>query len=271
MYQGNSPTSVQKPLPTMYDLPSEYPEELGLPDEFHAFQPQLLRETCQLPDYSADDIFIGTDINVYYDSRHTPWHKRPDWFLVLGVPQAKQQEDLRWSYVIWQEGVSPFLVVELLSPGTEDEDLGRSLRQINQPPGKWEVYERILRVPYYVVFDRYENNFRLFQLTATRYQELEITDNRYWFEELDLGLGVWEGDFQAATGQWLRWYDAAGHWIPTSAEFAEQEKQRAEQETQRANQETQRANQEAQRADREQQRAERLAERLRELGVDPEI
>jgi hypothetical protein len=34
-------------LPTMYDLPSENPEEPGLPDEFHDFQPQLLRETCQ--------------------------------------------------------------------------------------------------------------------------------------------------------------------------------------------------------------------------------
>ncbi|MGB7416131.1 MAG: Uma2 family endonuclease, partial [Thermosynechococcaceae cyanobacterium] len=66
MVQGNSPTSVQKPLPTMYDLPSEYPEELGLPDEFHDFQPQLLRETCQLPAYLADNIFIGTDINLYY-------------------------------------------------------------------------------------------------------------------------------------------------------------------------------------------------------------
>ena len=148
MYQSNSPKSLQKPLPTMYDLPSEYPEEPGLPDEFHDFQPQLLRETCQLKTYSVDDIFIGTDLNVYYGSRHPQWHKRPDWFLVLGVPKAKQQEDLRWSYAIWQEGVSPFLVVELLSPGTEDEDLGRSLREIQQPPGKWEVYERILRVPY---------------------------------------------------------------------------------------------------------------------------
>ncbi len=242
MYQSNSPLSVQNPLPTMYDLPSEYPEEPGLPDEFHNFQPQLLRETCQLKTYSVDNIFIGTDLNVYYDSRHPQWHKRPDWFLVLGVPSAKRQEDLRWSYVIWQEGVTPFLVVELLSPDTEDEDLGRSLRDIQQPPGKWEVYERILRVPYYAVFDRYEHSFRLFQLLATRYQELEIIEDRYWFEELELGLGIWQGEFQASYGSWLRWYDRPDNWIPTSAELARQEKQRAEQ----------------------------LAERLRELGIDPE-
>ena len=207
----------------MYDLPSEYPEELGLPDEFHDFQPQLLRETCRLTTYDPSNIFIGTDLNIYYDSRHTQWHKRPDWFLVLGVPQAQQQEDLRWSYVIWQEGVSPFLVVELLSPGTEDEDLGRAPRRIDQPPGKWDVYERLLRVPYYVVFDRYQNGFRLFKLTGVRYEEESITDNRYWFEDLGLGLGLWQGRFQGATGIWLRWYNASGDWISTLAELAKQE------------------------------------------------
>ena len=256
MYSRHSPQSVQQPLPTMYDLPSEYPEEPGLPDEFHDFQPQLLRETCRVQTYAADEIFIGTDLNIYYDSRHPLWHKRPDWFLVLGVSQAKQQKDLRWSYVIWQEGVNPFLVVELLSPGTEDEDLGNSIREINKPPGKWEIYERILRVPYYVVFDRYANQFRLFRLSATQYQEIKIVDNCYWFEELDLGLGVWPGDFQGATGHWLRWYDTSSKWIPTAAELAGQERQRADTERQRA--------------DTERQRAEKLSERLRELGIDPD-
>lgn len=46
---------------------------------------------------------------------------------------------------------------ELLSPGTEKEDLGQTLRDVNQPPSKWEVYEQILRVPYYIVFNRYNN------------------------------------------------------------------------------------------------------------------
>ncbi|MEM9908784.1 MAG: Uma2 family endonuclease [Cyanobacteria bacterium P01_D01_bin.44] len=261
MYQSNSPQpdsprALQKPLPTMYDLPSEYPEDPGLPDEFHEFQPQLLRETCQINTHPVDRILIGTDLNIHYDSRQPHWYKRPDWFLVLGVPKAKQQEDLRWSYVIWQEMVSPFLVIELLSPGTEAEDLGQTLREVSQPPGKWEVYEQILRVPYYAVFDRYKNRFRLFQLMTTRYQEVSIIDNRYWFEELNLGLGVWQGEYQEADGQWLRWYDANDCWIPTSAELAEQEKQRAEQEKQRAEQ--------------EKQRADRLAERLRELGIDPD-
>ena len=82
----------------MYDLPSEYPEELGLPDEFHYFQPHLLRETCQPTTYPLEKVFVGSDLNVYYDVHHPLWHKRPDWFLVLGVERARQQSDLRWGY-----------------------------------------------------------------------------------------------------------------------------------------------------------------------------
>lgn len=35
MYQTDPPRSPKEVLPTMYDLPSEDPEEPGLPDEFH--------------------------------------------------------------------------------------------------------------------------------------------------------------------------------------------------------------------------------------------
>jgi len=48
MYQSDvyskpsyEPLPPQQTLPTMYDLPSEDPEEPGLPDEFHLLQPEL--------------------------------------------------------------------------------------------------------------------------------------------------------------------------------------------------------------------------------------
>ncbi len=263
MYQPNSPQSAKETLPTMCDLPSEDPEESGLPDQFHDFQPQLLRETFAPERYRPDQVLIATDLNLYYDVDHTLWYKRPDWFVVLGKSAARFQQDLRLSYVIWQEGVVPFLIVELLSPGTEAEDLGQTLREVNTPPTKWQVYEQVLRVPYYALFDRYQNQFRLFRLVATRYEAVSLPEQRFWFAEIELGLGVWQGDYQKTTGLWLRWYDAAGRWVATAEERAEQEHQRAEQERQRAEQEYQRAEQERQRADR-------LAARLRELGLDPE-
>ncbi len=262
LHDPNLPPPPEAILPTMYELPSEDPEEPGLPDEFHDFQPQLLRETCQPSTYPSDQVFIGSDLNLYYDSRHPQWHKRPDWFLVVGVPRAQTQQDLRLSYVIWIEGVVPFLVVELLSPGTETEDLGQALREVNQPPTKWQTYEQILRVPYYVIFDRYQNQLRVFQLVGTHYQEMTVPEQRCWFADLQLGIGVWQGVYQDAEGLWLRWYDAS-QWIPTAAERAEQESTRVQQERQRTEQERQRAEQERQRADR-------LAAKLRELGIDPE-
>jgi Uma2 family endonuclease len=195
-------------------------------------------------------------LNLYYDSRHPLWYKRPDWFLVLGASPARRQEDLRLSYVTWQEVIVPFLVVELLSPGTEAEDLGQTLREVKQPPTKWQVYEQLLRIPYYVVFDRYENQLRAFQLVATRYEPLTLEDQRFWFTEIQLGLGVWQGSYRSTEGLWLRWYDTAGNWLSLPSEQLQQAQQRAESAEQWAEQ--------------ERQRAERLAAQLRQLGIDPE-
>ena len=243
--QSEPPLSPRETLPTMYDLPSEDPEEPGLPDEFHDLQPELLRSTFRPPNYPPEEVFCGSDINIYYDVRHQNWYKRPDWFGVVGVPRLYNETDLRLSYVIWQEGVSPSVVVELLSPGTEKEDLGQTTRESNSPPTKWEVYSRILRVPYYVVFDRYTDNLRAFALVSGNYQELQLTEPRIWMPALELGLGVWHGEYQGISRLWLRWYDAQGNWIATEAEMQRQRAELAE------------------------QRAEYLAQRLRELGIEP--
>jgi len=236
-------------LPTMYDLPSEDPEEPGLPDLFHDLQPQLLDLTFDSPLYPVEQRLIAKDLNLYYDSHHTNWYKHPDWFLVLGTGRFKQQQDLRLSYLIWQERISPFLVIELLSPGTEQEDLGQTLREVNQPPTKWQVYEQILRVPHYVVYDRYNNQFRAFHLKGSQYQSLSLPEEKLWFEPLGLGLGKWQGIYEGVEGLWLRWYDRQGNWIPTPTERA----------------------QEAENAlALERQKREALLERLRAMGIDPE-
>ena len=60
-------------------------------------------------------------------------------------------------------------------------------------------------------------------------------------EELELGLGLWQGSSQQITGLWLCWYNAAG-WVLTRKEQVEQERQRAD----------------------------KLAEYLRSQGIDPD-
>jgi Uma2 family endonuclease len=266
----------------MYDLPSEDPEEPGLPDEFHDYQPHLLRETFQPPGYMPDRFFVATDLNLYYTVDHPTWHKRPDWFAVLGASRLYEGRDLRLSYVIWQEAAAPYVVVELLSPSTEREDLGHTERTPDEPPSKWTVYEQILQIPYYVVFSRYTDEVRYFALRDSRYREMQVPEQRLWLPEAGVGLGLWFGTYEGIERQWLRCYDASGAWILTPHEReqqraeqerrrAEEQYQRAEQEHQRAEQERQRAEEQHQRAEQAQQRAERLAAQLKALGINPEL
>jgi len=246
MFQIDPPPPPKEVLPTMYNLPSEDSEEPGLPDQFHIWQPRLLEDTFQPPNYESDEVFIASDLNLYYDARNHLWYKRPDWFAVLGASRLYQERDLRLSYVVWQEGINPTVVVELLSPGTEKEDLGQTLREVNQPPSKWEVYERILRIPYYIIFDRYNNKLQIFQNIAGRYQEISFTQTPVWLPSVELAIGLWQGTFQGIERLWLRWYDRQGNLIPTPAEKSQQQ------------------------LEQQRTKAERLAAKLRELGVNPE-
>ncbi|MEM7796592.1 MAG: Uma2 family endonuclease [Cyanobacteria bacterium P01_C01_bin.118] len=225
--QSDPPRPASEILPTMYDLPSENPEESGLPDEFHDHQPELLSITLKLADYSANNYFTGKNLNLYYDVRHPNWYKRPDWFLLVGVPRLYENKDMRLSYVVWQEGVHPYVVVELLSPDTRKEDLGEVQPPLGSPPAKWAVYEQILRVPYYIAFDRYTDEFRAFKLNAGSYEILSLPEGRLWMPELKIGLGLWQGSYKQVERLWLRWYDSSGDWLPTPDEQIERERQRA--------------------------------------------
>jgi len=254
--QSDPPLSPRQSLPTMYDLPSDNPLEPGLPDEFHLLQPQLLLLTFQPPNWEPDLVFSAANLNLYYNVRHPQWYNRPDWFGVVGVPRLYDGHDLRLSYVIWQEGVSPAIVVELLSPGTENQDLGEELRQPGEPPTKWTVYEQILRIPYYVVFSRYTNQLQAFELVGGYYQPVALVEGRLPIPPLELSLGLWQGSYRGIERLWLRWLTLEGELIP----LADEELIAAKQEVSAAKQEASAAK----------QRAEQLAARLRELGIDPE-
>jgi Uma2 family endonuclease len=277
--QNNPPLSPRETLPTMYDLPSEDGEEPGLPDEYHLWQSQLCSATFCPPIFPAERVFVASDLNLYYDPQHTGWYKRPDWFAVVGVSRLYEERELRLSYVMWQEGVRPIVAIEFLSPSTRDEDLGKSQRKGEQP-SKWEVYEQILGIPYYIVFDRYTNELQAFQLQGNRYHPMNLTEPKVWIPPLEIGLGLWQGNYRGER-LWLRWYDVQGNWIPTEAERERQEKEQVQQELERERQskeltmqelEKQRQSKELamQELEKERQRAEQLALLLRQVGIEPE-
>jgi Uma2 family endonuclease len=262
--QSDPPLPPHLNLPTMYDLPSENPEEPGLPDYFHFLQPLLLFLTFQPTNWNPDLVFSAADLNLYYDVKHPQWYKRPDWFGVVGVGQLYQGQDLRLSYVTWQESANPFVVVELLSPGTEDEDLGETEQQENKPPTKWKVYEEILRVPYYIVFSRYTNEVQPYHLVGGRYEAMNFSsDGRLDMPRLGLSLGLWQGAFRGVDRLWLRWFTLEGELIQTPEERAESAEQKAVEAEQKAAEAEQKAAE-------EKIRAEKFAEQLRQLGINPD-
>ncbi|MEB3294460.1 MAG: Uma2 family endonuclease [Synechococcales bacterium] len=223
-------------LPTMYDLPSEDPTEPGFPDEFHDLQPQLLSRTLSLSQYLPHQVFTASDLNLYYDPSRFNWYKRPDWFLVVGGFRLYKGHSARSSYVLWDEQVSPWVVIEFLSPGTEAEDLGRfhsrpPQTEPGKPPCKFEVYEQIVQIPHYIVYDETKRLLRYFRLTAGGYGEQAIAPNnpRLWIPELDIGLGIWESTFDLLPQAWLRWCDRSGNFFPTDTEAERQAKEIAQQ------------------------------------------
>lgn len=273
---ASRPLKQAPALPTMYDLPSENPEDPGLPDYFHYLQPHLLDVTLQ-SDIPSDQFFSTGDMNLYYDLAHPMWYKRPDWFLVLDVPRLYQQRDSRLSYVLWDEQLPPYIVVELISPGTEKEDLGQTRHQPNRPPTKWMVYEQLVKVPYYVIFNRYTDALTMYQLVGSRYRQIISPDNRLWLPRLELGLSLWQGTYRGLTRSWLRWYDRSGEWILTPEEEtlqqivrADEQTARADEQTTRADEQTARADEQTARADEQTARAELYAAKLRALGLDPD-
>jgi hypothetical protein len=54
----STPQPPKETLPTMRDLPSQHPDDPGLPDVFHVLQPEVLRRTCRSPNCPIVRMFM---------------------------------------------------------------------------------------------------------------------------------------------------------------------------------------------------------------------
>ena len=217
---------------------------------------------------------IGQDSGIYWRLTNPPLEgcKAPDWFYVPDVPPLVNGERRR-SYVLWQEIETPVVLLEFASRnGSEERD--RTPWQ-----GKFWVYERGIKSPYYGIFSLIDNSLEVFQLVGIRYKRMIPNENgRYPIVPLGLELGTWEGEYGGRPNRtWLRWFEPNGALLPTGhelaaaahliAESARQSAALAKQEADRSKQEADLAKQQA--AIAEAQTA-TLAAKLRELGVDPQ-
>jgi Uma2 family endonuclease len=171
--------------------------------------------------------------------------KAPDWAYIPSI-KVSRNEVIR-SYTPQLQGENPTLVMEFLS----DTEGSEYSMKPTYPPGKWFFYQKILKVPNYVIFEPNQGFLEVYHLDSSGEYQLQNTNEqeRYWIEEMSLFLGIWQGTREQRTGFWLRWWNAQGELLLWGSELANLEKQRAEQ---------------------EKQRADRLAAQLRSLGFEPE-
>lgn len=207
------------------------------------------------------------NVGLFYGLRQPP--VVPDMMLALDIPGLGpdlSQKSNR-SYFVWvQDGKPPVVAIEIVSnrEGGEDDE-------------KRQKYAAI-GITYYVIFDPWrllsERILRIYQFHGLTQGYIEQIGGI--LEAAQLGLTLWQGEYEGEDGLWLRWTTRDGRLIPTGMELAQQEQQRAtdaEQHAlaaeQRAVDAEQRAVDAEQRMEQERQRAKQLAVRLRELGIEP--
>ncbi|WP_404785016.1 Uma2 family endonuclease [Altericista sp. CCNU0014] len=223
---------------------------------------------------------IGQDSGIYWRLVDPPEKgaESPDWFYVPNVPPTLDGK-LRRSYVLWKEYVAPLIAIEFVSgDGSEERDRTPPSQSEGNRVGKFWVYEKAIRIPYYAIYEAEKAQVEVYHLQDDTYQPIAANERgHYPIPPLGIELGIWQGRYQNAELAWLRCWDGSGNLLLHGEEQAIQERQRAEQERQRAEQEQQRAEQEQQRAEQEWQRAEqerqqreRLEMFLRSQGFDPD-
>lgn len=218
-------------LPSSEELPDS--DDTPVDNELQDLIPGLLKAILALEWKDRWDWFFGVDMGVYYEPDQPAIV--PDGFLSLGVERFTDEE-LRLSYVLWEERQMPILVLEVVS----QKHRGEYSR-------KKQMYAD-LGVLYYAVYSsrrRKKPPLEVYRLVNGKY-ELQ-PGNPVWLPDIGLGIGRERGNYQGITREWLYWYNAQKQRLLTPEERILQ----AEQRTLEA-----------------EQRAKRLEERLRSLGVN---
>ena len=178
----------------------------------------------------------AANIAVYYQISEP--QVVPDMLLSLDVePASDWWEKKNRSYFVWEFGKPPDVVIEIVS-NTKGQEGGEKL-----------VKYAWMRAEYYAIFDPKQqisdDVLRVYELQGGRY----VQRQDWKLAGVQLGLTLWDGEFEGRQDTWLRWTDVEGKLIPTGKEQADLERMQKEAAL---------------------EKAERLAAKLKELGIDPD-
>ena len=248
-------------LPSAKDLSDS--DETPVDNELQDLIPALLK--AMLAEIWAErmDWFFGVDMGIYHDPNQPVIV--PDGFLSIDVPRIID-EDLRLSYVLWEEQQVPTLVLEVVSKQRRGEY-----------DKKKQEYAQ-LGVLYYAIYNPLRKRKPKLEVYGLQQGQYELLSGEpVWLSELNLGLGRARGTNQGITREWLYWYDENGERYPTPQERTERQQQRAEmaelerdRQQARADIAEERAENAEQERDRLQSELQQLRELLRQANIDPE-
>ncbi len=198
----------------------------------HFYQMAVLLESLNLAWKDRQDYFAAGNMFVYYSQLQAKKNdfRGPDVFVVLDTVWKERK-----SWVVWEEGgKTPDVVIELISPSTEQTDRGEKMR----------IYSKLLKVGHYYLFDPFTKTLEGYELDPKTWTYRPLHPDRRGRLRCP-SLGLWldpvPGEYEKVRTEWLRWIDENGHVLPHRGEVARAEAQRAEAEAQRAEAEAQRA------------------------------
>ena len=239
-------------------LPPPFPDHTQLPESDGSFvknfqeHPQSIILTDSLTPvlerlHPDGQYAIGQDCGIYWRETDPPeaGAEAPDWFYVGNVPPDLEGQ-VRRSYVLWREFISPLIALEFASGnGSEECDrtpLSRANLDRGKRPGKLWVYEQIINIPYYGIYVIQTGNLEMYNLSNGTYQLMAPNERgHYPVDRLGVELGLWQGSYQNQQQLWLRWWDAEGNLLLTGWEQTELERVHRERERERAERERERA------------------------------
>ncbi len=180
----------------------DYPTSDGNPlgeTDLHRSVMVVTIETLKMH-FAGQQVYVSGNLFLYYRPGNKRRHVSPDVFVTRGLEQRDRD-----SYLLWEEGRAPNVVIEVTCQSTRDEDL----------EDKLEIYRDEIQVAEYFLFDPrseyLDAALQGYRLSRGRYEPIEPVGGRLASVELELQL---ESD-----GSRLRFYDPAGQrWLPTPQE-----------------------------------------------------
>jgi hypothetical protein len=271
-------------LPTAEELPCS--DGAAVDSELQELIPGLLKAI--LLDIWRDRTNWLFSIDMAFHYHPDKPHIAPDGLLSLGVAQAAD-EDMRSSFVLWEENVLPLFALEIVSKTLGGENTT-----------KFDIYQEV-GILYYLIYAplrKRKAKFQLYKLIDGKYVLQSNGQQPYWMPEIGLAIGAERQIFSSSQREWLYWYDennaryfnpierADSEALRATAEAlrakaadkkAKAEAERADVEALRAKVAEERAEAEAERADlavaaqqAAEQKSNALRQRLIDLGIDPD-